>query len=615
MGFPFLRRSSSSADLPASSARVTPFYRIPGATASTSDLPDLDKLSQSATPPPPFLPTPSLQKTGVPGGGAFGPKAGARFLASKAAQRAMRKADETEQNKVGDEFSIRDTIDVRDNGGLSTVTPSVPSVATARPPPPPRPPRPARRASSSGNGTSNSTSSGAGVRRVPVPSFDDTPPRLPSDPDLAGKNMKELTRKASQEEAEAGEEAARNRQASLSKATSAGLASPFASLSAAARAAESKKRRPPPVSGLNKAPLPEVDEQGRRVSTLFSTPRQRSASGSSRSSLTKDAVLSQLSEAIRRERKKAEMYERECRQSEVELDEINHNLDVLKEKYATSLEQQEQVMKSLEAQIEEVEHELEAVNDLDEETAERYLALLSSTSLDTLKARAPVVTAFDPAALTSSSTPPTPPSDAPTGQNKGVFSALAFKRALSLKRRVDTHVAAYDTVSTDIAVPKPPFPHRAEPSPTAAAPPFELRPRKLSKSRAPKSAAPSSEVAVQPAAPSPRPVNPPPPAPIFQSLASDAPSLLDAKPRPFPGLKSTKRAPPVSGLNRSKTALAASGESDTDTDGGVKGLELPERPRRRSRSDSLKRGLAGRCESSSPLTLPSHRHRTSLARR
>ncbi|BGP20693.1 hypothetical protein JCM10213v2_008856 [Rhodosporidiobolus nylandii] len=601
MGFFSLRRSASVTDLPVippAGSPTGPFRASrklalnPDASASTNDLPSFSTRPRSPSPPrgPPLY-------GGVPrsgSGGAFGPKAGARFLASKEAQRALRKADEIGGN--GDDFSMRDRVAVREDGGLSTITPSERTEDTQKPSIQPLP-----QDSSSGSRTrSGATSTGHGVRRVPVPAFEQEKTFVPHM--RREGSIQELTRKASQEEQQQDEEAARRRKASLSKASGAGLASPFAPPALTTNGVlDVKKRRGPPVSGLNKTPLPEVDEQGRHVANIFPHPRQRSASADSKASISKDVILTQLSDGIKRERKKAEMYEREAQQSEVELAEIGRNLDVLKEKFATTLEQQAQVIKNLEAEIEEVKSELEVVNDLDEAAAQEYLALLTSPSLDALKARTPVVSAFNPNALTStSSTPPVTPA---FNTDKSKFSALALRRGLNLKRRVDTHVAAYDTVASNVAVPKPALPRHST-SPTAGTIPLtdgpKVRPRKLSKIRAFRPETPTEAPAVstvlqqQPApAVSVVPVKPapPPPGPVFRSLSSDAPSPLDAKPRPLAPGKSKKRPPPVTGVSQRKViggALGAASDSEAE-DGGVKGRQEPGR----TRKNSLTRALSG----------------------
>ncbi|GAA6033481.1 hypothetical protein JCM8097_001419 [Rhodosporidiobolus ruineniae] len=580
MPFPFLRRSASVTDLdvlPSSSAPTqplfsssSPLYSNGNGSASTNDLPDLTAQQLPPFLPPAARPQPTSQPMTRAGrGGAIGPKAGARLLASREAQRAMAKAEEAAAENGGTDFDIRDRVPYRADGGLSTVTASqtAPSEMTENV-------APAGQDSSSGNrtrsGSTNSTS--RNLRRVPVPTFggaDKTTKTRPSKAVRQEKSIHELTRRASQEEQEEDSDAARRRKASISKAGGAGLASPFVASppktngnGALGGPLEVKKRRGPPVAGLNRAPTVEVDEHGVAVPNLFSTPaRQRTVSAGSSASITKDAVLAQLGEAIKRERKKVEMYEREYRQGETELEEIEHNLDVLKEKFATTLEQQEQVIRNLEAEIEEVRSELEVA-------AQEYLALLSSPSPDALKPR-PVVTAFDPSALTSSSSAslPTTPATAQQPHSQGKFSALAFRRGLSLKRRVDTHVAAYDTVASNVKVPKPPLPrHSTSPTKVDSVP--LPRPRKLSRSRfgssrpttpveqtqpqqpqvssAPPAAAPAqhgSTTAGRTAAP--------PPAPVFRSLSSTVPSPLDAAPRPPTGKQ--RRPPPVSGVSRGKS--------------------------------------------------------------
>ncbi|GAA5869241.1 hypothetical protein JCM8547_005175 [Rhodosporidiobolus lusitaniae] len=595
--FPFLRRSASVTDIPiippavpnGPSPNKRTFFSIPTAAASTNDLPNF-----TSPPLSPGLsrPQPSMTRQSS---AALGPKAGARFLASKEARRALRKAEEFGASTGGGEFAIEEVVPFRPDGGLSTVTGSAATEVTEIPAGQPQP-QPKHDSSSGGRTRSGSTSNATskGVRRVPVPSVDEysfPTTKASGNGVRPEKSIQELTKRASQEDQQQNEEALEQRRASLSKASAAGLSSPFVS-PAAPTTLESKKRRAPPVSGLNKTVLPEVDEHGRQVPSMFTPPhpRQRSASADSRASVSKDTVLSQLGEAIKRERKKADAYERETEQSEVELAEIERNLEVLKEKFATTLDQQQQVIDNLAAEIEEVEGELERVNDLDEAAAQEYLSLLTSPSFDALKARAPVVQAFNPTALTSSPSTDLPPALPGSSSEKPKFSPFAFRRALSLKRRVDTHVAAYDSVASNLHVPKPPLPRNAAPLAAESASTPLLRPRKLSKTRPPL----SFPVERSPPPPVSPPVSsrqngaPPPPAPIFPAGSAETSSPLAAKgiPTPVPP-KSKKRAPPVSGVSRNGGAGGGAGgkniisgllggASDSEAeDGGVKGRNKP----------------------------------------
>ncbi|GAA5877347.1 hypothetical protein JCM1840_007203 [Sporobolomyces johnsonii] len=587
MPFPFLRRSASVSHLPAltpaglptpSSASSKPtriptrsrFFANRRASASVNDLPDLL----------PVRPPPAATFDPVsPHGYAIGPRAGAKLLASAQAKRAMRKADELNEAE-SDEFSIRDRVAVREDGGLSTVTPSE---LTERP----TGPQPAHARTRSGSGSGSSKTPPA-VRRVPVPPLD---PRRED-------SIHELTRRASDEDAvlqkDRNSDAARMRAASLSKATSAGLGSPFSTPAQRGQQHNDggtpdreKKRRPPPISGLNRA-----DEDRHTVPVIGS--RSRSSSADSRASVSKDVVLSQLGDAVRRERKKAEMYEQECEKAQEELEEIETNLAVLKEKFTTTLEKQELTIRNLKAELEEVEAELETANDLDEAAAQEYLALLSSASLSPTKP-GDLVTAFDPSALRSSSPPLSE-----RAPNPSKLSALSFKRGLNLKRRVDTHVAAYDTIASNVAVPKPPLP-RPAPPPTPRStetplplptrpPPENPRPRKLSRTRPFPSVAPSLAST---------------PQPPVRNLMSDEPSPLDAKPRLNPASSvKPKRPPPVSGVSRTKKfiggALGAASDSEQEETGtGFSG-------RVRKRSNSFKNSLTGTMRILFPSNAPKH---------
>lgn len=325
-GFPFLRRSSSVTDLPvlslsSQSALPNKFYQIPAASQSTSDLPN----------PPPLPRTPVIPRKSS--NGAIGPKAGARLLASREALRSQRKADEM-KDYGEEEFSIRRAVRLRADGGLSTVTPSVPSRSTSEV----APARPRQDTSSEEKGTRSGTNSKGTsvatskvVRRVPVPTSTSTAAfpvkakereREKNGVVRKEASLSELTRKASEEDEDLDEEASRLRKASLSKASGAGLASPFSSrpsivpaTSSAAAVDSAKKRRAPPVSGLNKNVVDTNDPGQQRVPQ----PRQRTASADSRASVTKDGVLRELGDALKKERKKAEAYEEETRRIENEV--------------------------------------------------------------------------------------------------------------------------------------------------------------------------------------------------------------------------------------------------------------------------------------------------------
>lgn len=272
---------------------------------------------------------------------ALGPKAGARLLASQLGQRAMRKADELECFSDADERDgardIRDLVPVRTDGGLSTVTGSPTSHSTG-----------GLQAPAHGDGRadpsptpSSKSASQHSIPRVPVPRIDLDPeihspkPLLP-----AGRRMSihDLTRQASEEEKRESLDEADKRKESLSRASGAGLGSPFsaAAAAAAARQGDEEKRvtsplsippnarhpsRRPPIAGLNRAvpsPLPDKQGNGDR-STSYGSTRTRKLSGDSTSSVSKDVVLNQLSDAIKRERKKAEAYERERKQGQSEV--------------------------------------------------------------------------------------------------------------------------------------------------------------------------------------------------------------------------------------------------------------------------------------------------------
>lgn len=277
---------------------------------------------------------------------------------------------------------------------------------------------------------------------------------------------------------------------------------------------------------------------------------------------------------------------------------------------STAISQQEQVITNLEAEIDELRSELEVANDLDEavrralislvligtdascpQTAREYLDLLTAPSHDDLKSRPPVVTTFDPSALTSSSPKDTNSSlpTFPTAQ-KGKFSALAIRRALSLKRRVDTHLKAYDTVnSSSVAIPKPPLRHHS--LTTGDGGTIDdvfggVRPRKLSKRHRTRSSSvlrgssgerTTAESGVVPA------------DPFSHLVASSSPAAVASSSRPpFLPSKSSKRPPPVSGVSRGG---AGRGGLLTGTSQAT-GEEFPPRPKgERKRTNSLTKTL------------------------
>ncbi|KPV72988.1 uncharacterized protein RHOBADRAFT_55235 [Rhodotorula graminis WP1] len=587
MPFPFLRRANSVTSLPVlppvvdstSSLSLFPFAKSrkllanPAAAASTSDLPSLSASPSPSfdTPTRPRSPTPLSAPPATAAAAptrparalergtsaAIGPKAGARLLASKEAQRAVRDAELVAATAAvgGDELSIREQL----------ATPGQPVGSSAE----------------------------RLVRRVPVPELVDgaEPQSSPSHEDATP----------------------RRRRPSLPPAADDGrrpVASAVTSKDNVVSPTRSSRR--PPVAGLNSGAEP-----GRSTA-----PRQRSSSTGSTSSLSKDAVLGQLAEAVRREKKKSEMYQREFERGEQELSEIALNLDVLKEKFATSLAQQEQVIANLETEIDELESELERANDLDEEAAREYLDLLTaSTSIETLKSKAPVVGAFDLDALRSSAPPgPASAGDSSAAADKPRRLPFTFRRGLSLKRRVDTHVAAYDTVASNAPLPKPPLRRASVPPPASTSTPTDSsgaiprRPRKLSKSRTtPSIPTVGSPAAAAGFAPSGRPPLPPP-APVFPAVAS--PTLpTNARPRPPrvspPRLVQPARAaPPVAGVSRSRlfggSSRSQAQGSLTDgerEDGGVKGKADPSSPvsagreggtmRARKRTNSFKKGVQG----------------------
>lgn len=419
--FPFLRRANSTTSIPvlppfvdstSSLSLFGPSRKLladPLASASTSDLPSLGSFSRPRSPtplsgPPAHAPSRTGRALDRGTSAAIGPKAGARLLASREAQRAVRDAElvaaAAAAGQGDDEFSIREQLA---SGMVRAASPEGLPPAVA--------PRNVGVAH-----TASGSSSERLVPRVPVPSLEKED----------GHHRREEVRreKPSQESGEQGhhddktrahgrdEGTPRQRPSTSSKAADKG----YPSLSSPIR-----PPRRPPVAGLNAA----TADSGPSPS-----PRQRSSSTGSTASLSKDVVLSQLAEAVRREKKKSEMYQRECEQGEKEvrrllvgvslfvragadslpspaqLAEIAGNLEVLKEKcvgplpfrpgqppansraarFATSLAQQEQVIANLEAEIDELESELEMANDLDEEVRPFRLRPVSCAETDARRA-------------------------------------------------------------------------------------------------------------------------------------------------------------------------------------------------------------------------------------
>ncbi|TNY18738.1 hypothetical protein DMC30DRAFT_39557 [Rhodotorula diobovata] len=609
--FPFLRRANSTTSIPvlppfvdstSSLSLFGPSRKLladPLASASTSDLPSLGSFSRPRSPtplsgPPAHAPSRTGRALDRGTSAAIGPKAGARLLASREAQRAVRDAElvaaAAAAGQGDDEFSIREQLA---SGMVRAASPEGLPPAVA--------PRNVGVAH-----TASGSSSERLVPRVPVPSLEKED----------GHHRREEVRreKPSQESGEQGhhddktrahgrdEGTPRQRPSTSSKAADKG----YPSLSSPIR-----PPRRPPVAGLNAA----TADSGPSPS-----PRQRSSSTGSTASLSKDVVLSQLAEAVRREKKKSEMYQRECEQGEKELAEIAGNLEVLKEKFATSLAQQEQVIANLEAEIDELESELEMANDLDEEAAREYLELLAtSTSIEAIKVKGPVVGAFDLDALRSSAGT-APSSNGPTAVEKPKRLPFTFRRGLSLKRRVDTHVAAYHTVASNASLPKPSLPARSAsvagaPSAADARP---TRPRKLSKSRTTPSV-PTISSPIAASEPTPRgPATdgsfapsgrapPPPPAPVFPaSKPWDLPFELQPRRPPRESPPKQRQTPPVAGVSRSRLFGGGGQGSVTDSereDGGVKGRADPSSPvsgqghgngsATRPRKRSFKEGVQG----------------------
>ncbi|KWU45278.1 hypothetical protein RHOSPDRAFT_33224 [Rhodotorula sp. JG-1b] len=411
--------------------------------------------------------------------GAIGPKAGAQFLASQQPRRPTRQVNELEQFGDADERDYESVLRQQVVLHADVVSNAVDAQSTSarlsgEPSNAPVDKKPHER-------STNPPTSQHPVHRVPVPRLVEPESEIhsPRPVPLQDRRMSihDLTRQASEEEKLEDSDEADRRKESLSRASGAGLGSPFAAGAAAATAHATEQNvasttapieplrkhphRRPPISGLNRAMTSPEDSTSQGLRDVsYSSLRPRKVSAGSTASVSKDAVLDQLSDAIRRERRKAEAYRRERKQGQLELDEIERNLQVLREKYWTISQRQEETIESLRSEIVEVKAELEWANDLDEETAEKYLELISSsTPKDKLRSKRDVVSGFDPSALgdgtANSPLPTTSPLPSAATMETVKRAANLFRRGLSLKRRIDTRVAAYGSVE-DVSLSKNP---------------------------------------------------------------------------------------------------------------------------------------------------------------
>lgn len=323
---PFRRRANSVTSIPVlppvvdstSSLSLFPFSKSrkllanPAASASTSDLPSLSSSPSPSfeTPTRPRSPTPlsASPPTAAPArptralergtSAAIGPKAGARLLASRDAQRAVRDAELVAAAAAAgqggdDEFSIREQL----ASGMVAPAHDEPGLA----------PGEARSRAATGYGSGPGSVAERLVRRVPVPALAEATEPMQ---ELARRVRKERPSQEPQTRPPHDDAAPRRRRPS--RPLIGGLdQQPVTSAVTTKENVVSPTRTPrrPPVAGLNSGA-----EAGRAAA-----PRQRSSSTGSTSSLSKDVVLGQLAEAVRREKKKSEMYQRECEQGEKEV--------------------------------------------------------------------------------------------------------------------------------------------------------------------------------------------------------------------------------------------------------------------------------------------------------
>ncbi|KAM0750796.1 hypothetical protein T439DRAFT_380654 [Meredithblackwellia eburnea MCA 4105] len=279
----------------------------------------------------------------------IGPKSGAKLLATEEAQRAIEQADRLSSN-----LSINSGVigSIDDSSSSPTPTP---------------------------------------VKRVPVPAVETPPSKKEStklvvngsspSPGKKEGNLKELTRRASAEDvaikANGNSKEARKRLDSLTKGFAAGLGSPFGgtkktdtSASGAAAVVVGKKEKDPEIS--RHPPVSGIGGMRRRT--------RSDASSGSNASTSKDLILSQLAEALRKERKRCELYESEILSIEEEMDEVEASMSAQKEKYNAIIAEQEQTIINLRAELAELERDLLTAHDLDDEEAAKYLALLGTAT-------------------------------------------------------------------------------------------------------------------------------------------------------------------------------------------------------------------------------------------
>ncbi|KAL8280443.1 hypothetical protein RQP46_007091 [Phenoliferia psychrophenolica] len=277
----------------------------------------------------------------------IGPKSGARILASEEAQARMKKADNLPEG-----VSVSNVVESSDDSNSSSrgpvsrkpvpLSPSpVPDPSHTKPPTPP-------------TAKATTTDDSATGRHKTAPEG----------------NLNELTRRASVEDvliqANGNATPARERRASVSRGIAAGLATPF---NGGGGGGAKKEREPEPTKYY--------------PPTAATASRQRSrsnASTSSTGSTNKDVILTQLADALKKERKKCEMYQKELLVIEEELDEVEQAMSATKEKYEGIIGNQKETIENLRAELKELSLELEHAHDLDAKDAEQYLALLGPPS-------------------------------------------------------------------------------------------------------------------------------------------------------------------------------------------------------------------------------------------
>ncbi|GAA5995385.1 hypothetical protein JCM5350_006248 [Sporobolomyces pararoseus] len=242
-------------------------------------------------------------------------------------------------------------------------------------------------------------------------------------------------------------------------------------------------------------------------------------------------------------------------------------------RFSTLTEQQELTIRNLKLEIEEIQEELASADVLDEAAAQEYLSLLSDQSLSHLAhSNSQPVDAFDPSLLRSTSD--SQPTDIPLNHSSSLL-LLFLKRGLTLKRRIETHLAAHDphatTTPTSAPVNRPQERVHNFTRENLSTSRKNVAARQTTTTRERRSTAPLPSST---------------PQPIFASSTPSVPSMETFPARPS-HRKMSRGRPPVSGVTKDYCPGTAEIDSgDPKVGKGFKG-------RLRKRSNSFKEGFSG----------------------